>query len=1014
MKLFLRSWFRALDGYLPLLSFVLVLLIGVGIKVVLESEIQAFPNFTNTQVQVITQLPGKAPEEIERLVTQQVEVGISGIRGLKNVRSVSVFGLSVVTLTFDDDVIVQDARIAVSQRLSDLNLPANADTSLSPESTPIGEVFRYVLTGSATTHEERLVQDWTIERKLKKIPGVADVVTFGGIRKVAEVRVEPQRLKSFGLDLGKVAEILKESQGNAGGSPITQGQEAALVRVLGMYETYSDLSASMLTAVNNVPVRVQDLGEARTGSDLRYGQVGYKNHEDLVEGIVLLRNGYDTMKTCEQIRETIADLNKDLQKKGIQIEPIYDRTELIHASEHTVLHNMVTGIVLVIVLLILGLGISVWRLTLAVALLVPLSLIFALVGVRLAGLTPNLISLGAIDFGILVETAIFASEALLGQKIFQLVGRERSQKAVDVLALILGPAFLSALLLAIAFIPILTLTGVEGRIFKPLGVTLICAVIAAQVLTLLLIPLALKFVPKIKEGGHPPLERLSHYLIERLANYLEPFIPQKKLFWGIGGGLVASVFLLFMVMGKEFMPAMNEGALYIRVIAPASVSLDTSVDLARQIRTELESVKEARAVVTQVGRPDDGTDINGPEVVEALVRLHPPETWGKLTINDLIGKMDEKLSKIIGIQYTISQPIKDNVDEAISGVKGDLVLKLSGQSLEELISTADKAAALIRKIEGVDSAIVDPIKGQPELRFQVNKEIISRFGLRVFDISSALETALLGKNAGYFLDEEGRLIPILVKPHAPGGMSVDYLRSLPVLNNSGTSFALGDLVEASKVEGISRIYRDQGMRNLAIKVNVTKRAVVGFVAEARAKLAKELVLPDGIKTAWAGSFENAQRASMHLMIMVPLCFFFIGLLVHAWYKSLRLTLVLFWEIPFAMIGSLALLVLFGLNLSISAACGLVVVLGLALLNGMMFLEKYKTHFDGLRALKESGAGIILSASVAIAGLVPAALSQSIGSETAKPFAVAILGGLITSLVLTLVLLPIFAEQSKKK
>lgn len=1014
MRLFLIGWFKALDRFFPLMMCSILLLTGIAIKIVMESEIQAFPNFTNTQVQVITQLPGKAPEEIERLVTSPVEVGMSGIRGLINSRSVSVFGLSVVTLTFEDGVIVQDARIAVSQRIGDLNLPPNAESSLSPESTPIGEIFRYVLRGTAPIDEERLIQDWTIERKLKKIPGVADVITFGGVRKVAEVRLEPQRLKTFGFDLGKVADIISESQGNAGGSPIKQGQESTLVRVLGMYDNYTDLSSAMLTSVNNIPVRVQDLGEVRSGHDLRYGQVGYKHENDLVEGIILLRNGYDTTLTCQQIKKMVEDLNKDLASKGVQIEPIYDRTELIEASEHTVLHNMVTGIVLVIILLMLGLGIAVWRLTFAVALLIPLSLIFALVGVKLFNLTPNLISLGAIDFGILVETAIFAAEALLGNKVFQLVGKARNEKSVDVLSVILGPAFLSALLLAIAFIPILTLTGVEGRIFKPLGVTLISAVVAAQVLTLLLIPIALKFVPKLKDEGHPPLEKFSHTIIHKVSHWMEHLLPKKIVMYGVGGGIIAVVIVLFLGIGKEFMPTMNEGAVYIRVIAPASVSLDTSVELAKNIRKELETLPQARAIVTQVGRPDDGTDINGPEVIEALVRLHAPETWNGATIQDIITSIEKKLDEFVGIQYSVSQPIKDNVDEAISGVKGDLVLKFYGRNLDDLISSANNAAEIIRKVDGVDSAMVDPIRGQPELRLKVNKEIISRYGLRAFDIGSSLETALLGKNAGNFLDQEGRLIPIMVKPLIEGEMTANQLKTIPILNNSGASFPLADLVDISTVEGISRIYRDQGVRTLAVKVNVTKRAVVGFVQDAKKILHKELKLPEGVTTAWAGSFENAQRASKHLLIMVPLCFFFIGLLVLSWYQSLPLTMILFWEIPFALIGAIALLMGFGLNLSISAASGIVVVLGLALLNGMMFLEKYKVHQNAIQALEESGAGIILSASVAIAGLFPAALSKSIGSETAKPFAVAILGGLITSLFLTIVLLPIIAHQTKKK
>lgn len=1009
MKIFLSLWFKSLDRFLPLVLCVLLLSVGLGMAIVKNSEIQAFPNFTNTQVQIITQLRGKAPEEIERLVTKQVEVGVAGIRGLTNTRSISVFGLSVVTLTFEDAISPSEARTFVYQRINDLTLPKGSEVSLSPESTPIGEIFRYVLKGSASIEEERLVQDWLIERKLKKLSGVADVITFGGPRQIAEVKLEPQRLRTYGLDLDKVAKIISSDQGNAGGTPIIQGQEATLIRILGMYENYTDLSASTITSVNGIPVHVRDLGEVKLGHDLRFGKVGFKDRDDVVEGIILLRNGYDTARTCEEIKATIGDLNRELKGKGIEIEPIYDRTELIQASQHTVIHNMVTGIFLVIFLLILGLGFSAWRLTLAVALLIPLSLIFALVGVKIFGLTPNLISIGAIDFGILVETAIFASEALLANRVFQASKEERNGLGVTILSKVLGPALLSSILLAIAFIPIITLTGVEGRIFKPLGVTLICAVLAAQVLTLLLLPLAIKFMPVIKAAKEAPLEKLSHALVEKLSLKLGRLKESKRFGASSAIALFASVLLVFVLIGKEFMPTMNEGAVYIRVIAPSSVSLATSTELAGKIRKSLGEIKESRAVVTQIGRPDDGTDVNGPEIIEALVRLNSPETWDGKDINDIISSIETKLSTFAGISYSVSQPIKDNVDEAISGVKGDLVLKFYGNDLNELLETAHDSAEILTKIRGVDSANVDVIKGQSELRFKINKEFTSRFGLRTSEIGSTLETALMGKKAGSFLDKEGRLIPILIKPLINGEMTIDKLKTIPVLSNSGQGYPLGELVDNSMVEGISRIYREQGMRTIAVKVNVSKRAVVDFVSEASSKLKKELKLSPDIKSVWAGSFENAQRASSHFLIMVPLCFFFIGLLVHAWYRSLKLTLLLFMEIPFALIGALLLLLAFDLNLSISAASGIIVVLGLALLNGMMYLERYVVERDAQRALVSSGAGIILSALVAIAGLVPAALSHSIGSETAKPFAVAILGGLISSLILTLVMLPIYTN-----
>jgi cobalt-zinc-cadmium resistance protein CzcA len=997
-----------------LFYFLLFCMIGWGLSIALQSEIQAFPELTNVQVQVITQFPGKAAEEVERQLTVPVEVATNGLPGLINQRSISIFGLSVVTLTFDDNVVSRDARIAVSQRLNDVDLPEGVKPGLSPDTTPVGEIFRYTLQGTLPIDEMRLIEDWRMERELKSIPGVADVVSFGGPVRTIEVRLDVPRIKALGLSVDAIAQALGQNHANAGGSMITHGDENYIVRSIGMYENPESLEQAVIATQHNVPIRVRDIGSIQLSNRPRLGQVGHNDNNDVVEGIVYLRQGADTLETCRLIREKIDKLNSSVLPKGVKIVPYYDRTSLIERSSHTVFHNIVFGIFLVCAVLTLGLGVQYWAMSLGVALIIPFALLMAFVGVRLMGYAPNLISLGAVDFGIIVETAVFAAEAVI---VATARKRSKSPKVVtEAIIEVLGPAFFCASLLLIAFVPILSLQRVEGRIFKPLGITLISALIGGQLGALIFIPMFSFMVPT----NPKPVEKLENFftkVYEKCRAVSEWLLKLKhpKLVCGVVLGVL--LFLFNWGLGREFLPQLNEGALYIRATAPSSISREAAVELSSEIRERLMTIPEVTDVVSQLGRPDDGTDVNGFDNIELPVILKPPTEWKSAkSIEGFTVLAQKALEGIDGVDFNFSQPIKDNVDEAISGVKGELVVKIFGPKLEDLQKYATEITDVLKDVPGAQDIAPEQLFGQPELRFQINRELLARYGLRVTDAEEILETALMGKFAAKMIDDQGRQIDILVKPSLADNIDRSVLASLPVITPEGAKIPLDEVSQPKLVEGVGRIYRELGERRVAVKCSVRGRAVVDFVKDASARIAKLIHLPDKYRMVWSGSFENAARAGQQLMIIVPICLIAMIVLLMTWFDNWKFVGLILWEIPFSLLGGLAGLRLTGLNLSISAAAGGIVLVGVSFLTGMMLIAEWRHLKDPWAALKEKCRSILVSSGVAIIGLVPAAFSHGIGSETARPFAVMILGGLITSLVLTLTALPAFMAsiQSTKR
>ena len=1002
-----------------LLVTALSLVVGYGIMTAIDSEIVAFPELTNVQVQVITQFPGKASEEVERKITMPIEIATNGLPGLINQRSISLFGLSVVTLTFDDAVNSKIARIDTAQRLNDVgDLPEGIKPSLSPDTTPLGEIYRYTIEGSRPSDEIRLIEDWKLEREFKSIPGVADVVTFGGPIRTVEAKLDIDRLKAFGFTVAGVAQALQQNHANAGGATITHGEEAYVVRSLGLFENPRLLESAVVGASKGTPVRLRDIGTVTFGTKIRMGQVGIGKDDDRVEGLVLLRNGANTIETCRLIREHIAKLNSGGLPEGLKIRTMYDRTSLIEKSSHTVAHNIIFGILLVCIVLTLSFGLKAWRFSLAVALVIPFSLLIVFIGLRAAGYPPNLISLGAVDFGIIIETAIFSAEAVLAAMLANraTIAMKQDQIIQESMAEILRPALLCALILFVGFIPILALERVEGRIFRPLGITLVSALVGGQLGAILFLPIAARLTRKDIQASW-----LEHYIIEKMPRFIRiaDFLRARKTrAWGLFSVVTLVTLFLAFTAGREFLPAFNEGSLFVRAFAPMNSSRESSVKLAKTMRERLMKLPEVTNFITQVGRPDDGTDVNGFDVIEGIIALKDQDEWVTAkSIDGLAFEAQKRLSDLEGVEFAFSQPIKDNVDEAISGVKGDLVVKIFGPKITEIQRIAKETAKVLRTVRGAKEVVTEQLLGQPELRFTMDKDAIGRSGIRVTDVEDALEMALLGRKAGRLIDDQSREIDIVVRPRLMEPITADQLDAVPILTPEGARLKMSDVTSPTLLEGVTRIFHEQGERRTAVKMGVENRAVVDFVTEASSKLAASVKLPPGYRFEWAGSFASASRAGKQLLILVPLCLAGIIILLYSWFHNIRAVGLVLCEIPMALIGGFTLLRAFSLNLSVSAAVGAIVLVGVSFLGGLMLVTNYErarqrgSTEPASVALKEKAFGIILSLSVAIIGLVPATLSTGIGSETAKPFAVMILGGLCSSLVLTLTLLPALMGQA---
>jgi heavy metal efflux system protein len=999
-----------------------LVMVALGIVSFERLPIQAFPDVQNVFVQVVTQYPGQAPEEVEKIVTLPIEKEMNGLPHLINMRSVSIFGLSVVTLTFDDDAEDYFSRQQVLERLRNVDLPAALNPVLGPLSTGVGEIYRFVLRapGMALV-DQRALEDWVIEPRLRSVRGVSDVVSFGGGVKQYQVNVNLDRLKSYQLPITDVFDAIARNNRNTGGGYIEHGDEALVVRGVGLVSSIEEIGEILVATREGLPIRVKDLAEIAVGPQPRTGIVGFNHRDDVIEGVVLLIKGRDPVGVLNELKEKIADLNENRLPPGVKIEAIYDRTELIQHTVHTVEHNMLEGAALILIILMIFLRSAI--VAAIVTLVIPLSLLFAFILVDLKGVSANLISLGAIDFGIIVDGAVVLVEGVMVKITLDVMRGEtigHMRQTMLMTASDMGRTILfSQAIIIAAFLPIFTFQRVEAKIFSPMAFTFSFALLGSLLVTLTLIPVLLSFLlgPKLQEQHNALVHGMEHWYRKLLEFVLDR--PRKFLM----GAIAALVFALSLVffIGTEFMPKLDEGNIWLTVTLPTPISLDKAKDVERGFRKRIEEFPEVESVLTQLGRPEDGTDPKGFNNLEVLVALRPRDTWRFDDKDELVTAMNDRLAVFPGVQLNFSQVIQDNVEEAISGVKGEIAVKIFGDDLKILQEKADQVVHILKATQGSTDVAAEQQAGLAQAVIEVDRAKIARYGITVDDVEDVVEIAIGGKTASQLL-EGNRRFDISVRMQKDFRSSVAALENLGVKSMTGGRIPFAELGDIKVDIGASRISREENSRRIAIKCNLIGRDQGGFVAEAMPRVAKEVSLPAGYRIVWAGQFENQQRAMKRLSIIVPISLTLIFVLLFWTFQTMRHALLIVMNVPFALIGGLVMLWLTGIHLSVSAAVGFIALFGIAVQNGLILVSQLNALVrEGVpmhEAIIAGGASrlrpVVMTALMAMLGLLPAALSQGVGSETAKPFAVVIIGGLVTSTILTLTILPLIYSYFERR
>ncbi len=1006
---------KLVDGALQHRGVVLVLTVALacaGLWAFRELPVEAFPDVTDTQVQVITLFPGHAPEEVERQVTLPIEKELNGTPQVSVMRSVSIYGLSVVTLTFDDGTDNYFARSQVAERLREAEVPDGVTPTLGPLYTPIGEIYRYVIEADPragkTPMDLREIQDWTLERQLRQVPGVADVVSFGGFQKQFQVEVDPAKLKGHGVTLHQVFDALQRSNANAGGNYLRHGPEEMVIRGIGYLGSADDIRDVVVAARSGTPLTVGDLARVSIGAVPRRGQVSKDDQDEVVEGIVLLRKGENPAFVLDGIHRKVEELNARVLPKGVRIVPYSDRTTLVGHTLHTVLRNLVEGALLVTAVVFLFL--LSWRGALAVAAVIPLSLLASFLYLKVRHLSANLLSLGAVDFGIIVDGAVVVVENVFRRRHEEPHARFDGvvRRAVHEVA---RPTLFSLAIIIVAYVPIFTLQRVEGRIFAPMANTVASALVGALVASLTLVPvLALLLLGKEKEHVSPVVTWAERHYGPALRFALR---HRRKVLAGAVIAL-AGALALAGTLGSEFLPELDEGALWVTATLPPSISLEEAERMVPRVRAALRTFPEVRTVVAQLGRPEDGTDPAPVNSLQMFVDLAPESTWRTAhTKEELVARMDARLEKLPGIDWNFSQPIKDNVEENISGLKGMIAVKLFGEDLAKLDDLSAKIAHAIGTVPGAADLAVIQAGQLPQLQIAVDRKKIARYGIQVGDVDEAIETAIGGKAATQLWEGERRFDVSVRFPSAARGQ-LSAIRDLSVPTPDGTPIPVSELADIRAGQGRAAINRESNQRFVGIKMNVRGRDMGSFVRDAQAAVGRAVTLPAGYYVTWGGEFENQQRAMARLAIVIPISILLMALLLLQAFGHLRSALLILANIPFALIGGVVALWATRTNLSVSAAVGFIALIGQAVLNGVLLVSdldaRRRAGVPVARAVEEGGQArlraVLMTALLAALGLLPAALSHAIGSETQRPLAIVVIGGLVSATTLTLVVLPV--------
>lgn len=977
-------------------------------------DIVAYPDPSPPMVELITQYPGWSAEEIERQITIPIEVALNGMPGLTDIRSLSIFGLSDIKVYFDFGTEIFHDRQEILNRLISVTLPPGAQPTLSPW-WAIAEIYRYELTGQGTGLTElKTIQDWQVRREFKRVPGVIDVTTFGGTTKEYHVDIDPGKLISYGVNLSQVMTALTNSNANVGGNYLTIGAQSYNIRGLGLINDLQDIENVMVAEKEGTPIFVKTLGKVTVGHRVRLGKVGIDDRDDVVEGVVLLQRGYKALPVLDKVRAKVDDLNGWKLPSGVKIKTFYDRTALIQTTVETVTDILISGMVLVFVILFVFLGHL--RAALIVALTIPLSLLFTFTMMIFIGQSANLISLGAIDFGIIVDATLIMVESIF----FHLAhgkthGLTVHQQIVRAARQVGQPIFYSTAIIVVAFVPLFTMTGVPGKIFAPMSITYGFALLGALLMAFTLAPVLCSFLLRgpISEAD-TTVVRVIRTVYLRIVMWA---LEHRTMVVGFAAGLLIFTFVALQFVGGEFMPALEEGNLWVRATMPVDISFDQADRLTSEIRRLFRESPEVDTIVSQLGRPDDGTDPTSFFNGEFLANLKPQSEWRPgLSKDDLIEEIEGRLKAIPGVIFNFSQVIQDNVEEAMSGVKGENSIKLFGTDLKTMEAKAVEIEAAMRGIRGVKDLGIFRLVGQPNLLIQVDREASARYGLQVSDVNAVVQAAVGGQAVTQVYEGERRF-DLVVRFLPEFRQDVESIGNILVSTPDGARIPLKQVATITTQTGAFIIYRENNERYIPIKFSVRDRDLQSTVEEAQAKLAGQVKLPERYRMEWAGQYDQLKDEQKRLAKIVPISLVVILFLLYTTFDSLKNALLVLATVPFALVGGVLSLVATHTHFSISAAVGVISTLGVAILGGVLLIsriEEFRRTGLDLRQAVMRGADVqmrpILMATLGAAiGLLPASLATGIGSQAQKPLARVVVGGMLTAAFLILVVLPVLYE-----
>jgi heavy metal efflux system protein len=1010
-----------------LILAIAILLFGWGAISFHNLPVDAYPDVADNYVNIITQWPGHSAEDIEKQITVPTEIQMAGVPDMTNLRSFSLAGISSLMMTFNDSSDNNWNRERVLERLGMVTLPAGLVPQLQTDWSPAGQIYWYTIDSKNPEYdvmEQKSLEDWTLTKQFKSIPGIVDVASFGGTTKEYQIRLNPDKLVSYGLSISQVEQQLQTNNANAGGSFIVAGAQQINVQAVGLYQDVQQIENTLIKTQNGTALRVKDIAVVEQGPKIRLGQISktYRDvngklidNPDVVEGAVLLQKGANADPALKGIEAKVKELNDHILPKGVKVVPFLDRSELIHLTTHTVLHNLSEGIILVVIILMMFLGNI--RGAIIVALTIPFSLLFASICLDLKHIPANLLSLGALDFGMVVDGSVVMIENIVRHlnRPNQNGVESIQDKIRDAAHEIQRPVFYAIGIIITAYLPIFTLQAVEGRLFKPMAWTVAFALLGALLFSMIVAPVLASFLFRkgAKEWHNPVME----YLAARYRKGVVWAIHHRGFTVGVGAtGFVLAVYLLYSgVIGSEFLPHLDEGALWVRGSMAPSTGPEEALAISNKARLALASFPEVTDVVSQIGRPDDGTDWTGFFDTEYFVNLKPKEQWRSVfhqNKDDLIASMNQQMEKIPGVIWGFSQPIEDNMEEAVSGVKGELSVKIYGDDFKTLEQKGNDVVNVMSKVPGVKDLGLFRIIGQPNLTFTVDRKAAARFGINVADVQDAIQTAVGGNILGEVLKGEAQYDLVLryQKPYRDTREAIENVR---LLSPSGERVSLAQLTTIGTTDGAEEIYREGEQRYIAVKYSVRDRDLGSTVEEAIDKVNKQVPLPQGYRYLWAGEYQSKQRADKRLAIIVPITILLIYIILYMMFKSFKWASLIMMNVAMARVGGLLALLVTHTNISVSSSVGFLALFGVSVQTGVIMLEYINQLRVRGHAVEESAVEgavlrlrpIIMTMLVAVLGLLPAATSHGIGSDSQRPFAIVVVGGLIADLVMSIFLLP---------